>query len=46
MPLAAQLAAKRGDDATLLKVASMAEKALGFSHAPPLALDGAAATPA
>ena len=44
MPLAAQLAAKRGDDATLLKIASMAEKALGFSHAPPLALDGA--TPA
>ena len=44
MPLAAQLAAKRGDDATLLKIASMAEKALGFSPAPPLALDGA--TPA
>ena len=45
MPLAAQLAAKRGDDAALLKAASLAEKALAFRHVPPLA-GAAAATPA
>ena len=43
MPLAAQLAAKRGDAAALLRVASLAEKALAFRHVPPLAPAGVVA---
>ena len=34
MPLAAQLAAKRWDEKTLLKAAHLAEKTLGFAHVP------------
>ena len=37
MPLAIQLAAKRWDDRRLLRTAALAERALGFSEAPPLA---------
>ena len=36
MPLAIQLAAKRWDDRRLLQIAALAERALGFSEAPPL----------
>lgn len=35
MPLAIQLAARRWDEKTLIRAASLAEKALGFRHAPP-----------
>ena len=35
MPLAIQLAAKRWDDRLLLQTAALAERALGFSEAPP-----------
>ena len=45
MPLAIQLAARHWDERTLIRTAALAEKALGFAHAPTGFASAAAATP-
>lgn len=44
MPLAIQLAARHWDERTLIRTAALAEKALGFAHAPTGFADADAAT--